>query len=349
MTITSWGFQGTIDEIQWAKHAQLLGNEYAAGPGLVPFAVAGSRQVRIPVGILHGKGITSEVTAAETVNLPTPSAGQWHLIVLRRVWATKSAAFVALPSNTTTMPLVGGPPVAFPEARLAIPGSTDDMPVMWVHTNSTDATLVTFPLLQAAVSARAAGRVSSAGMRDALYPNPAQGDEVFRTDKGWSERYYAARTAGNPGGAAVADWYPFAGRMPYASLTKSDNQLTGAAGSPTPVAFTADASPDGLWSASAPARIIPNLRGLWEISGKVRVSEAGTANGYIRVSKNGADASRSEFLAQTSSGAYAATRDLFVITSPGNDWLEVQALSTQPTQSIRGNQTLCTVRFLGPA
>lgn len=45
--------------------------------------------------------------------------------------------------------------------------------------------------------------------RNAFYPAPVQGNGVYRTDKGYEERYYALyNVSTNPGGAQTAGWYP---------------------------------------------------------------------------------------------------------------------------------------------
>ena len=52
--------------------------------------------------------------------------------------------------------------------------------------------------------------VASDAERSVAFPSPAQGDTVFRSDKGWNERYYALYNASsNPGGAVPAGWYPY--------------------------------------------------------------------------------------------------------------------------------------------
>jgi hypothetical protein len=49
--------------------------------------------------------------------------------------------------------------------------------------------------------------VASAAERDALFPNPQQGDAVYIRNKGWTERYYNIYNAAtNPGGAITAGW-----------------------------------------------------------------------------------------------------------------------------------------------
>lgn len=286
MTIVSWGFQGTIDEIQWAKHAQLLGNEYAVNSptALAPVAVAGARQVRIPVGIAHGKGITSEVTAAEVITLATPAVGQWYLIVLRRVWASKTAVLTALAGPTTVMPLTGGPPAAFPAERQASPGSTDDMPVCWAHVNGTDTTMVVIPLLQLAGASRAPRRCSSDAMRDALLPSPIQGDRVIRDDLGWEEAYYAAYNATtNPGGITPAGWYPVDGRLPSAFGYKAAVQSVAAESNIT----WSSTKLHGGFKMAAEGFVVP-YAGDYLLSGALRLAGAGTGSDRVcYITRNG--------------------------------------------------------------
>lgn len=52
-----------------------------------------------------------------------------------------------------------------------------------------------------------AGIVANQAERDALYPNPIQGNTVFRQDYGRRETYFGLYNAStNPGGMAVAGW-----------------------------------------------------------------------------------------------------------------------------------------------
>lgn len=53
----------------------------------------------------------------------------------------------------------------------------------------------------------AAGIVNSATARDELYPNPIQGNTVFRSDLGVRQTYYAAYNGTtNPNGRTPAGW-----------------------------------------------------------------------------------------------------------------------------------------------
>lgn len=51
--------------------------------------------------------------------------------------------------------------------------------------------------------------VANVAERDSLFPSPTQGNAVFRTDIGSTERFFSAYNAStNPGGERVAGWYP---------------------------------------------------------------------------------------------------------------------------------------------
>lgn len=64
---------------------------------------------------------------------------------------------------------------------------------------------------------------ASDAARNLLVPSPVAGDAVFRTDKGYTERYYTAYHAtNNPGGATPAGWYPEPGADIYAWLQKNN-------------------------------------------------------------------------------------------------------------------------------
>lgn len=50
------------------------------------------------------------------------------------------------------------------------------------------------------------------------------GATVIRTDKGWTERYFAQwHATNNPGGAATPGWYPIDGAVPFGRLVKTNN------------------------------------------------------------------------------------------------------------------------------
>jgi hypothetical protein len=67
-------------------------------------------------------------------------------------------------------------------------------------------------------------KVANQSGRDALYPSPIQGQQVFRNDTGLLQTYYGLyNSATNPGGRATAGWYNNGG----GSRKVADSTLTG--------------------------------------------------------------------------------------------------------------------------
>jgi hypothetical protein len=104
--------------------------------------------------------------------------------------------------------------------------------------------------LQAAgISPVVSGQVISAktdAARDTYFGKPTteaerlalqiQGPVVVRTDKGWTEQYYATYNAAtNPQGATPAGWYPVSGQLPIGVLAGgSDQSIPNAVSAMTP-------------------------------------------------------------------------------------------------------------------
>lgn len=134
MTQSSVGFAGTVDDAQWATLAPLLGNGpiVDAAASLLVTAVAGNRRVLVAAGKAFSSGILTTLSAAESpADIVAPTAGQWHLVVLRRVWATKVTSLVTIPHTTTADATQATPPTTYPAAMLASPGVQEDQPLAW--------------------------------------------------------------------------------------------------------------------------------------------------------------------------------------------------------------------------
>jgi hypothetical protein len=90
MAITSNGYDGTVDEVQWAKLASSLGTRDGVGGegDLLVTAVAGlDRTVAIAAGTAYGHGILDTNSASFNVQLTTLGSGtRWDTIVVRRDW-----------------------------------------------------------------------------------------------------------------------------------------------------------------------------------------------------------------------------------------------------------------------
>lgn len=208
MAWTNWGFDGTINEAQWSQMAGLLGNGYvAAGNGdCLVTAVGGARSVSVAAGTLYGDGVVSVNSAAETVAMTTPVNGQWYLICLKREWATNTATLraVAGATTTTTTPTVA--PSSFPTINTS-PGVLTDQPIAWAWCNSANTTVVVFDLRLLPMRTQPVS-VANEAKRDAKFPTPVQGNQVWREDLGATETYYALyNVSTNPGGRSAAGWY----------------------------------------------------------------------------------------------------------------------------------------------
>ena len=147
MAWTNWGFDGTINEAQWAELAPLLGNGYVAkdASSCVTTPVSGARKVSVSAGTLFGDGIVSVSDAAEEVTLTTPANGQWYIIALKRTWATNVVGFVAVAGATTTTTTPTAPPSTFP-TLLNNPGVETEQPIAWAWCNSANTTVVVYDL-----------------------------------------------------------------------------------------------------------------------------------------------------------------------------------------------------------
>lgn len=144
MTTTSYGFAGSLGAADYAKMARYAGSYGVAASGdWAVSAVSGQRAVSIAAGEIFGWNVRSVSTAAQTVNLPTPSAGQWFLIVATRDWGAKTTTpnYVAGATTSTTTPTAA--PSSLPAIN-ATPGTLDDQPLAWAWVNNTSTVVTIF-------------------------------------------------------------------------------------------------------------------------------------------------------------------------------------------------------------
>lgn len=129
MAITSVGYDGTVDEVQWATLSTFLGSEYAVGGSgdwRVSIVTGLDRTVRVAAGVGYGYGVMDESDTAVDIQLPTVgSTYRWDLIVARRDWQGGG--------GVTTFEYVQGTTAeAIPAGRLHEPGVEDDQPLALV-------------------------------------------------------------------------------------------------------------------------------------------------------------------------------------------------------------------------
>lgn len=126
--------------------------------------------------------------------------------------------------------------------------------------------------------------VGSQAERDSIFPSPVQGNRVYRRDVGWEEAYFGVyNSTTNFGGAAVAGWYPIAGKLPYSQFKRETSATVTTA--QNAFSFTSVSS-YGTSSSSTAAQII--YPGRYLVNASVTAGNGGDAMVYAAIRKNGA-------------------------------------------------------------
>lgn len=130
MAITSIGYDGSVNEAQWAKLVPLAGSAHYGVAGANDWKVTAhatlDRGISIAAGSGWGHGVLD--TSSTTVSLQgaTVSSGsRWDLVVARRNWSGTGGA--------TTFVLIGGSSSKTLPTRNEGPGTLDDQPVALVQ------------------------------------------------------------------------------------------------------------------------------------------------------------------------------------------------------------------------
>lgn len=365
MAIIDWGYAGTIGEVQWAQMAQMLGNDYCvdAPASLAVTSPTGTRNLVVSTGLAFGKGIVSQVGANETLPLPVPTSGAWHLLVLRRVWGTKKSTFVLIPGATvgsTAIPTA--PPSLYPAGLTQLPGNQDDMPVAWAFVNSANTNVGIWQLTKMP-GAASINTFWSDAQRDAYYTGLSSlaarvnlqnsQPQVRRPDLGWTEQYFAEYDATtNPRGLRTAGWYPVSGALP-AFLTYKKGTQAAASGT--------WAVMDGVFGGASPA---PELsRGFTSFSsGALTVAYAGyydIRTGYqvsgaannrgTQVTKNSVTADTANTVIKNELQALTGSASGLVLLAKG-DVIRVMNISGQTgTLGVNQGDTFLAVSYNSPA
>ncbi len=151
--------------------------------------------------------------------------------------------------------------------------------------------------------------VTSAAQRNALFPSPAQGNRVFRTDLGYEETYLAIyNVTTNPGGASSAGWYPT--RRVF-TATRTGTQSLASGWNVIGTAMTSVRN-DGLGTFSSGAFTV-TAPGAYRISAKLYLSALSPQIG-LELTKNAttpnsAGALASTFIQATSAGVSVTTTE----------------------------------------
>jgi hypothetical protein len=131
MAITSVGYDGSIDETQWAEMIKKVGSsDYGvidAPSWKVTAVVGGTRTVSIATGKGWGHGVFDHIDANVTVALDSVSSGfRWDLIAMRRDWTGTGGSSTIVKVNGTATK-------GIPTGRESGPGVIDDQPLALVQ------------------------------------------------------------------------------------------------------------------------------------------------------------------------------------------------------------------------
>lgn len=130
MAITSIGYDGTVNESQWAKLIPLAGSGHYGVSGFSDWKVTThptlDRGVSIAAGTGWGQGVLDTSTTSTSLQGASVGSGsRWDLIVARRDWSGTG--------GTTSFALIGGTSSKALPSRNTDPGTLDDQPLALVQ------------------------------------------------------------------------------------------------------------------------------------------------------------------------------------------------------------------------
>lgn len=130
MTITSVGYDGTVDEVQWAKLVPSAGGHDYGVVGTDDWIVtsnpAETRGIKISAGSGWGHGVlVTTDTVSPLAGTAVGSGSRWDLVVMKRSWSGAGGL-----SQFSIIP--GGVLKQLP-ARVNTPGFEDDQPIAMVR------------------------------------------------------------------------------------------------------------------------------------------------------------------------------------------------------------------------
>lgn len=131
MAITSVGYDGIVNEAQWAEMIKKVGAAEYGVVGLGDLKVTPlpgvDRTVSIATGKAWGHGVFDTNDANATIQLDIAATGfRWDLIALRRDWSPAGG-------TTTIVKINGTATKEIPAGRLKGPGVLDDQPLALVQ------------------------------------------------------------------------------------------------------------------------------------------------------------------------------------------------------------------------
>lgn len=139
MAIASVGYDGTVDEVQWATMVPRVGTSEYGVSGASDFLVsqaAGTRMINVAAGTAWGRGVMDVSDAAAVIQLDAVSTGsRYDLIALRRSWGPANGG----PSEIVV--IKGTSAKQLPAGRMFNPGVIDDQPLALVRVTAGSASI----------------------------------------------------------------------------------------------------------------------------------------------------------------------------------------------------------------
>lgn len=135
MTITSYGYDGTMSEVGWAAMAPLLGKlpMCSNASSFVVSTTATNYGLSVAAGTAFGDGVVDTSDAAITLTGSAPASGtRYDTVVLRRNWSGTG--------GSTTVQLVTGTSTNQATRTYTTPGVQCDYPIAIVAFSSTSTT-----------------------------------------------------------------------------------------------------------------------------------------------------------------------------------------------------------------
>lgn len=131
MAITSVGYDGSVDEVQWAEMIKKVGS---ADYGVVTQPAwkvtgvpAADRTVSVAAGKGWGHGVFDTLDVNTTIQLDTVASGvRWDLVAMRRDWTGTGGVTSIVKVNGTAAKVI-------PTGRVSGPGVIDDQPLALVQ------------------------------------------------------------------------------------------------------------------------------------------------------------------------------------------------------------------------
>jgi hypothetical protein len=176
MAIISAGYDGSVDEVQFAQMISKVGTtEYGVsdrGEFRVTAVAGQDRTLNISDGTAWGMGVFDVSDSNVTVQLdPVTSGSRWDLIVLHRDWQPPGGA-------TTVKVIKGGSSMVIP-ARANTPGVQDDQPIALVRVQAGSTSIA--EIVDLRVWARNGGALARHDLVRSYFKAPGTVLEIFGT------------------------------------------------------------------------------------------------------------------------------------------------------------------------